>query len=733
MPLARSMRRLFPLLGMLMLYATPGLAQFPEHRLLSIYPNGGQAGENVELTVTGTDLEGVDGLRFDHPGLRGFQIKGPAFRVAIAPGTPEGPHEVRLQGRLGISNPRTFFVGSRSEVHEIEPNNTPAAANPVAPGTVVNGRLEASPDVDCFAFDGKHAQRVRINLSAGRLDSPLSATLRVFDLSGRELATSASEAERDPVLEAILPADGRYVIEVHDVVYAGSPAHSYRLTIDDAPRLVALSPLAATPGVETTFTLFGRGLGGEVAQSGQVDGAPIESKSLTWTPPAEASNALGIDPLGVSEAGRRGWLTPAEWFGPVANRLFIAEAKAPVSLESEPNGFESPQVVSPPCDVSATFGIEGDVDVYQFAAKKGAVWLIEALAERNGSLADPGFVIQKVNEKGEAQELIAAQDLNGTVPGFADADRSDDTWLRWQAPEDGTYRVVASDLYGSQRGDLRLTYRLVIRPERPDFHLFVMAPTDAAMNPSGVTLRAGGRASVQILTQRVDGFTGPIQVEAIDLPDGVTAAPCVIGTGLMQTNLIFTAADSALDGEFTPRFIGRMLSGDRKAVLNYEAGKNQVVAEQVHEAIPMTLVRPPVNAGVSKTPEVRATREFVVAVRRDSPFLLTAVPAEAVVAPGETIDITVSVARHAGFAEAVAVSTVDLPPNLPAISGSIAKEATSTTLKLAIPGNVAPGNYTILVQGSGPFPFNKDPNAKDKPNVTVSAPSNPILLTVRRP
>jgi hypothetical protein len=709
------------------------LGQFPEHRLQSITPTGGQAGQTIEVTVAGTDLEGMDTLRFDHPGLRSFQIKGPTFRVAIAPETPPGPHEVRLQGALGISNPRIFVVGGGPEQTETEPNNSPETANPLVPGTVVNGQLNPAPDVDHFAFDGKTSDRVVIDLSAGRLDSRLSATMRLFDPSGRELANTATEAERNPVLDAVLPADGRYVLEIHDVVYAGSTEHSYRLTLGSHPRLLAILPLATVPGVATTFTVYGRGLGGTPVPGMVVDGRPVESRAFSWTPPAESSHALGIDPLGVREAGRRGWLTPVEWLGPEANRLFVASAEAPPALEVEPNGADAPQVVTLPCEISAMFATEGDADVYQFAAKKGDVWRIEATAEESGSIADPSFVIQKVNEKGEAQDLAAAQDVNGTVPGFLLADRSNDTWLRWQVPEDGTYRVFVNDLYGSQRGDARLTYRLLIRPERPDFRLFAMAPGNAAGNPSGVTLRSGGRAIVQVMARRFDEFNGPISVEALDLPAGVSASPCVIGTGQYQAALILTAAEGTAHGEFSPRFVGRMRSGDRKDALNYDAGKSHVTPEQTHEAVPMTWVRPPIDPGTSKMPETRAMREFVVALRGGAPFQLTAAPAEVVLGPGESVDLTVNVARRAGFTEAVALTVADLPPNLPAPTGTIAKDATAATLKLTVPANVAPGTYTLIVHGTGPFPFAKDPNAKDKPNVTVNEPSNPIILTVRRP
>jgi hypothetical protein len=35
------------------------------------------------------------------------------------------------------------------------------------------------------------------------------------------------------------------------------------------------------------------------------------------------------------------------------------------------------------------------------------------------------------------------------------------------------------------------------------------------------------------------------------------------------------------------------------------------------------------------------------------------------------------------------------------------------------------------LNGTGQYPFSKDPNAKTKPNVTIAEPSNPISITVR--
>jgi len=102
------------------------------------------------------------------------------------------------------------------------------------------------------------------------------------------------------------------------------------------------------------------------------------------------------------------------------------------------------------------------------------------------------------------------------------------------------------------------------------------------------------------------------------------------------------------------------------------------------------------------------------------------------VAPqGRQLNLDLGVTRRAGFAEAVAVTATDLPANMPAATVTIAKDAKTAVLPLFVPRNVPAGTYTILVRGTGAYPFSKDPNAKQKPNVNLIEPSNPITLFVQ--
>src|SRR5262249_57130717 len=170
-------------------------------------------------------------------------------------------------------------------------------------------------------------------------------------------------------------------------------------------------------------------------------------------------------------------------------------AAAPVVLEQEPNDDDAhAQAVTPPFDLSGTFDRPGDVDRFRFPGRKGEVWWIEAFAERIGSPADPAFVIQKLGAQGQPpQDLATGDDLPDAGLAARFNTQTVDAALRWQVPEDGRYQVLLNDLYGSQRGQPRLTYRLVIRREQPDFTVIVLPEHPKDLH--AVTVRAGGRTA----------------------------------------------------------------------------------------------------------------------------------------------------------------------------------------------------------------------------------------------
>ena len=721
-----------------------GGASLPRPTLLGVFPTGVKAGETVEIEVRGSDLDGATILWFDHPGLRAFHLKGTRFRVACAPGTPPGHHDVRAFGTFGVTNPRTFVVGGLPESLEAEPNNSPTQANVLAVNSVVNGEVTAT-DVDHFAFEGRKGQRVWLDLEAERVDSRLDATLRLFDAKGRELAESRDAEGADPFLDVTLPDDGRYVVKLHDVIFRGSNEHPYRLTLSDGPHVDAIIPGLATPGRAGAFTLVGRNLGGEPSADVAFDGRPLERKVVTIDAPAADGDA---PPASVyvpsSGAIRRGFEYALTTPKGRPNPVFVGLATDPVVAEVEPNDDPAkPQEVTLPCDVSGRFGTPGDLDVYRFRARKGEVWVVEATADAIGSPADPQFVIQRVTDKGEVQDLVTGDDTNdrGGLTRFGTA--SVDASVRWQAAEDGVFQVAIADLYASQRGDVRLAYRLNVRPERPDFRLVVLPEADG--QPDALSVGAGGRGAAVVLVVRSDGFNGPVLVSAEGLPEGVRCEPVVVASGQSLGAVVFAAAEGASPGLGTVRLVGRSRFGDRKDDLSYLPGTNTLGPDLTREAIAGAIVWP--TDGAPQNPQrvaptaARVTRGFAAGVTGASPLELTARPTSTVVAAGSPLVLDLSLRRRAGFAEAVTVTPLT-PSARPAANGNrgaaanqptltIAKDADRGTIALPVPKTTSPGTYTVVLHGTGNYPFNKDPKAKDKPNVLLDEPSNAVTYVVR--
>ena len=298
----------------------------------------------------------------------------------------------------------------------------------------------------------------------------------------------------------------------------------------------------------------------------------------------------------------------------------------PVVVEQEPNDDEAhAQKVIPPCDISGTFAPIGDNDLFRFEGRKGEIWCIEVLAERMGSAADPAFVIQKVAPKGQPpQDLVAGDDLPDSGAGPRFNTQTVDAAVRWQVPEDGLYQILISDLYASERGHPRLTYRLVIRREQADFAVVLLpnSPTGA----DAVTIRAGGRASAYVAAIRRDGFAGPVRVEARALPPGVSADPVTIGATQAIAPIVFEAAEDAKTAVGIASVTGHSRFGDRREDLQYLAGVSPQGPGLERIAIAGGMIWPPSATAPAVAP-ARAVNGFVVAVRGEpAPLSLTASP-----------------------------------------------------------------------------------------------------------
>lgn len=729
----------------------------PNPRLLWAFPAGGPRGQTIEVTVGGDDLDDARQLVFDSPGITavaklaepGLGQTGPqpvpgVFKVTIDAGVAPDVYELRVVGKYGLSNPRTFVVGSLPEVNETEPNNSLKQATEVRLGTTINGNSDG-PALDYFRFTASKGQRIIIDCQAYRIDSRLDGTLILFDGSGRELDRSHNVNRRDPLIDFSVPADGDYVVALHDHVYGyyTMPGESfYRLTVSTGPYLDFVFPPAGTPGSEAEYTLYGRNLPAGVPAPGvEVGGRPLDMLKVRIKLPAEQATELGraggllVEPSESFVDGLSYRLPAAD--GTVSNPVLVTMASSPVVVEQEPNDDAGHAAsLKLPCEYVGQFYPRGDRDWVSFEAKKGDVFWIDLISQRLGTQTDARLLIQQVKrDQGQekAVDLQVVDDDMGTADrvhwSFLDSllfnTMSHDPSCRFVAPDDGLYRVMiqdlsrpSQDLSRPSRGDSRLVYRLCIRPAEPDFRLVAAprpptgSPVEASSQPTiwSPAIRRGGNELIEVFAYRRDGFDGEISLSVDNLPPGVTASPTVIARNQPSATIVLKKAEGSDVAGQTVSFSPITIKG-RSPVGQSELVRTARMATMVW-AVQLT--------GVTHH-RSRLTDQMFVTSINDEVF-----PYELQIDPNVvletsylgTVKFPVNVVRRDKFQGNLDLSVYGLPATIHGPMHAQPKYHTPIDVKgdqaaaeftIKAPNHVPPGTHSFFVSGVGTVKYAKNP------------------------
>jgi hypothetical protein len=578
----------------------PLFAQLPTSRLDVISPAAAKIGSEVEVTLSGAELDEADNLVFTNPGITATQklsvpdeidttaVPMPRqFIVKIASDVAPGVYEVRATGPLGATNPRAFAVGNLETISESGNHRTLPSAMELPLGVAVTGTVDPGA-VDFYAFSANKSQRLLIDCYGQRLGSRIDATLVLYNSDGTRIKQVRDVAQLDPIIEFVAPEDGDYYIGVYDFEYNGGNEYFYRLTVHESPFVSFVFPPVAPPGGTATFKTYGHHLPG----AKPVDGMIVADNSLEEL---SVDVAMG-DPPDSHVVDMSMMETPTS--SPLARKLFqletpqgtanavaIGYATAPVWLEQEPNNQAGEaQRVDTPCEFVGQFYPRGDRDVISFDAKKGDVYWLELLSNRLGVPSDAQMLIEKIitNEKGEQQVSLVAEvdDRKPTVDGnsmhvYFSANVSDPSY-KLTADADATYRVTIMDLFGNTNNDPRFVYRLLIRQELPDFGLLAYAaPISANKNqvsPSVTILPRGGNTTMAVRVLRQHGFEGNVEISAAGLPDGVICHGAVAGGNDNQVSLVFSAPENASAWTGPVRVVGKATIDDREVTRQARAG-----------------------------------------------------------------------------------------------------------------------------------------------------------------
>ncbi len=681
-------------------YGTAARAELPHIRLDSIFPLGGQGGSAVTLEVRGKDFDDVKALHFDHPGLKAAVVKPNQFRVTIAADVPPGTYEVRAVGKYGISAVQLFEVGrGLTEIAEVEPNDRIDKAQSVPLNTAVNGKSDNNGD-DFFRFPAKKGERVVIDCRAFRLNSRLRAILSVSATDGRILAASRPYYyQTDPLLDFIAPADGDYIVRLHDMTFQGGLP--YRLVISNHPQIENAFPAAIAPGGKAELTLLGRNLpGGKPAPQWTVQDHPLDRLTLAFTAPPNAFRFTAINHLPSPTLNARGvqrWPALKDCLNPVT----LAWADLPLTVEHEPNDRPTTaQSLTLPTVVCGRLDRRGDIDWYTFTAKANDTIAVDLLCERLGLPGDLFVIVSDVKGK----ELVTIDDHGINSNALAQFNR--DPVGVFRVPQSGTYRLFVQDRYGN--GGARYQYVLRLAKNEQDFYPVVVHETPS--DPTCPVVRQGGSAHYDFCINRRN-LSGPVTVEAANLPPGLSCPPVHVSPQTQFGSVIFTATADA------PEWSGAV----------HLKAWAMIDGKRVERPVRCAQRRWPI-ANINTSLEVR---EICLAVRSTAPYGVRLPAEKLTVAAGGTLEAKAAVQRHwSDFKGKVTLAGLNLPPGFSLPTTDIAADQDSAMLKLKVAANVPPGAYSIAVRGDAQVPFAADAKASNRKLVRVADPSTPMSVTV---
>ena len=211
----------------------------------SVFPLAITAGKETKVSPIGCQLPASGaGL------LPAIEVTLPAGQVE---NLPHGINRLRLPFADRPSNPVATYITALPTITETNEDNNVAAMvlgdpkseisnlkSQIPIPCVINGRIEAPDDVDCFVFEAKKDDKLSFEVKARRLQSELDSTIRVLNATGATIAENddlrlGKRGSQDSWIESLtIPADGKYVLEIRDMHLRGGENFVYAIEVTQA-------------------------------------------------------------------------------------------------------------------------------------------------------------------------------------------------------------------------------------------------------------------------------------------------------------------------------------------------------------------------------------------------------------------------------------------------------------------------------------------------------------------
>ncbi|PHS14856.1 MAG: serine protease [Blastopirellula sp.] len=626
----------------------------PSPRLMTTMPMGGQVGTTVEIKIAGEHFQDLDGLSFSHSGItatKKLDDKGEVvpnvYVVAIAGDCPLGIYEARVMTRLGVSSSRAFNVGSLPETTRATTNTTLETAVPLAVNSLCNAVMTKQA-IDYYTFEAKKDQRIVVDCAAKGIDSKLNAVLVIADEQGNDLLVE----RRGGALDFTAPADGKYVIKVHELTYSGGNYYFYRLALTEAAPGQTVPRLPSTHSV-SSFSWPPVGLSNDAA-SKEVEPNSKQPEAQKITLPCDIAGsffpAADVDVFEfTAKKGETWWIEVAsERLGlPTDPSIVVQQIKGEGADETRTDLVELTDIASPVKVSSNGYSYDG-----------------------------PPY-------------NAGSTDILGKM----------------EIKEDGKYRLQLTDLFGGTRNNPKNVYRLIVRKAKPDFALvgwalhFTLRNGDRNALSKPIALRGGATMPIEVVVIRRDGFNEEINLEMSNLPSGVTAAGLKIPAGKSRGIMLVTADQDAPRGLSSAVFVG----------------KSSINGKPVTRPVEFASMAWPVPNAWSEIPSPRLMADLPVSVGESEKAPVSIASSEDKVwevTAGQKLTIPLTTILHSDFSgNKISLKTFGAGfDKNPAFDLALDSDKSEVTLDLSKLKTV-PGEYQIAFYGSAVAKFQYNPKA----------------------
>ena len=491
-------------------------AAAPQIRSLSV--RGLQIGGTTMIRVVGTGLLPNPRLLMSVP-IAKQTVKPNAtptqveFEVTLGGDVPSGIYNFWLVNDSGAS---ASAIVAADKLRNI-------AFGPEVPSLPVSlhGLVSGSANLRT-SFSATKGQSVLLEVESQRLGGKLRPVLHIYDSANKHLQWSlpSPTLRGDTRLTFTAPADGKYIVELHDLQYAAPAPNHFRLKIGTWQ----YADLAFPPAIERSkpipVELIGNFTSAEKVDVVADDGA---------TAPPVLKNDVVVG----------------------AFRPSILMSDLPEVIEATPaEGLQ--QLPAVPFGISGRLLKDGEQDKYKLTVKPGAKLRFEVFSDRLGSPMDA--VLQILNEQGGQLAI------NDDVAGSADPK------LDYVIPAKTT-TVVLAVKEANGIGSPGNVYRVQVSDASAEASKQGFQLTVAQQEQ---TVTAGERLVVKVTAERA-GYTGPIQLEFGTLPDGVQTQGTMIAAGADST--LMTLHGSGLATRHALTSLRGVAEIDGRTVVRYVLGK----------------------------------------------------------------------------------------------------------------------------------------------------------------